>query len=66
MQRANSLEKTLMQGKTEGHRRGRQQKARWLGNLANSVDRNLNKLQEIVQDRGTWHTTVHWVTERQS
>ena len=66
MQRASSLEKTLMQGKTEGQRRGRQQKARWLGNLANSVDRNLNKLQETVEDRGTWCTTVHWVTERQS
>ena len=52
MPRANSLEKTLMLGKTEGKRRRGQQRMRWLGSITNSVDRNLSKLQEIAQDRG--------------
>ena len=62
MQRANSLEKTLMLGKIEGKRRG-QQRMRWLNNITISVDMNLSKLREIVEDRGAWRATVHAVTK---
>ena len=54
MQRPDSLEKTLMLGKTEGRRRG-QQRMRWLDSFTDSVDMNLSKLQEIVKDREAWH-----------
>ena len=62
MQRANSLEKTLMLGKTEGKRRKRQ-RIKWLDSITDSVDMNLNKLWERVKDRGVWCTAVHEVTE---
>ena len=62
MQRANSLEKILMLRKIEGKRRA-QQKIKWLDSITDSVDMNLSKLQEIVEDRGTWHAAVHGVTE---
>ena len=52
MQRANSLEKTLMLGKTEGKRRSGQQRMRWLESITDSVDMNLSKLWQIVEDRG--------------
>ena len=52
MQRANSLEKTLMLGKTEGKRRRGQQGMRWLDSIAGSMDKNLRKLQDTVEDRG--------------
>ena len=51
MQRTDSLEKTLMLGKIEGERKRPQQRIRWLGSITDSMDMNLNKLQEIVEDR---------------
>ena len=61
MQRADLLEKTLMLGKIEGKRRSGWQRIRWFDSITNSMDTNLNKLQEIVEDRGTWRATVHGV-----
>ena len=62
IQRTNSLEKTLMLGKIEGRRRGRQ-RMKWLGGTTESIDTNLSKLQEIMKDREAWHATVHGVTK---
>ena len=60
---ANSLEKTLMLGKTEGRRRRGWRRMRWLDSITNSRDVNLSKLWEIVKDRGTWQAAVHGVTK---
>ena len=61
MQRADSLEKTLMLGKIEGRRRRGQQRMRWLDGIISSM--NLSKLQEIVEDREGWHAAVHGVAK---
>ena len=65
MQRANSLEKTMMLGKIEGKRRREWQRMRWLDNIMNSVDINLSKFWETVKDRGDWHAAVHGVSKSQ-
>ena len=63
MQRADSLEKTLMLGKSEGKRRRRQQRMRWLDSITKAMDMNLGKLREIVKDREAWSVAVHEVAE---
>ena len=65
MRRADSLEKTLMLGKIEGKRRRGQQRMRCLDNIANSMDMNLRKLQEIV-NRKEWRAAVHEIVKNQT
>ena len=62
IQRADSLEKTLMPEKTENKRRRGQQRIRWSDSITDSMDMSLSKLREIVKDRKAWHAAVHVVS----
>ena len=63
MRRANSVEKTLMLGKTEDRRRRGQQRMRWLNDIIDSMEMSLSKLWDIVKDKEAWHTAVHGVSK---
>ena len=63
MHRADSFEKTLMLGKSEGKRRRGRQRMKWLDGITDSVDMSLSKLRDMVKDREAWHANVHGVVK---
>ena len=66
MRRVDSLEKTLMLGRTGGRRRRGQQRMRWLDGITDSMDMGLGRLQDLVMDREAWHSVIHGVTRSQT
>ena len=66
MQNANSFEKTLILGKTEDKRRRGQRRMKWTDGITDTMNMNLSKLQEIVEDKGGWHAAVHGVEKRRT
>ena len=66
MQRAESVEKTLMLGKIEGRRRSGQQRTKWLDGFTDSMDMSLGRLRELVTDREGWSAAVHGIAKSQT